>query len=139
MIWAVLDTDVLVSGIGWPGTPAQVVDAAVAGRFVLVSSESLLSELDYVLGYPKLAKVIKQRGKLVDLIRNVSIVVQPDARLRVLRDEADNRVLEAALAANADVIVAGDMDLLAIAAFETIRVVNPRDFMELLDESCAEL
>lgn len=65
---AVLDTNVLVSGLGWPGPPATILDAASDGRLVLVTSAPLLAELRRVLAYPKLAKVIHGAAQLADLI-----------------------------------------------------------------------
>jgi len=50
LISAVVDTNVLVSDLGWARSPpAKVVEAMLAGRFLLVSSPSLLAELDAVL------------------------------------------------------------------------------------------
>ena len=40
----VVDTNTLVSGVGSSGPPAQILDAALAGRLVLVSSPALLSD-----------------------------------------------------------------------------------------------
>lgn len=58
MIRAVLDTNTIVSGLGWGGAPGAVVDAALAGQFDIVTSAPLLEELRRVLAYPKLEAVI---------------------------------------------------------------------------------
>ena len=52
MIAVVVDTNTLVSGLGWPGPPSVIVDALLAGELVLVSSPPLLDELERVLVYP---------------------------------------------------------------------------------------
>lgn len=49
------------------------------------------------------------------------------------RDPDDNRVLEAAIAGKADVIVTGDADLLDLQMVEGIRVVTSAAFTEELD------
>lgn len=37
MIWAVLDTNTLVSGFGWPETiPGRIIDHLLEGRFIVV-------------------------------------------------------------------------------------------------------
>lgn len=54
---AVLDTNVIVSGLGWSGPSARIVDAVLAGRCTLLSSTALLDKLQRVLAYPKLAAV----------------------------------------------------------------------------------
>jgi hypothetical protein len=78
VIRAVLNTNTIVSGVGWGGPPGAVLDAALAGHFEIVTSPALLDELRRVLSYPKLQAVIG--------------------------DPDDDRLIEAALAANADVI-----------------------------------
>lgn len=134
MISAVLDTNVLVSGLGWPrSAPARLIEALLAGRFLLVSSPPLLAELGRVLRYPRLAAVFSQPEEVVTLVGEIAILVEPRARLHVLGDEADNRVLEAAFEAVADFIITGDRGLLVLENYESARVVTPRFFLDHLD------
>lgn len=133
MIATVLDPNVLVSGIGWrDSVPGRVVDALVAGSFVAVTSPALLAELERVLGYPKLAAVLEESAALLALVQAVSTVVEPARRIGVLGDEADNRLLEAAVAAQATCIVSGDRQLLELGEFEGTRSVSPRSFLSML-------
>lgn len=125
----VLDSNVVVSGLGWSGAPTRILDAASDGLLVLVTSPPLLTELRRVLTYPKLAKVIEGAQHLVDLIEASSIVVQPTRMLAVVGDETDNRVLEAAVRGAADYIVSGDDDLLALGSFQGIPVLPPAEFL----------
>jgi putative PIN family toxin of toxin-antitoxin system len=126
---AVVDTNVLVSGLGWSGPPAELVDALLAGRLQLVTTEALLTELRRVLDYPRLAGALTRTGltptQLVDLIREASIVVMPARGVAVVRDAADNRLLEAALAGEVEMIVSGDDDLLVLRSFQGIPIVTP--------------
>jgi uncharacterized protein len=130
----VLDSNVIVSGLGWSGPPARIVDAALEGRFALLTSEPLLAELRRVLAYPKLAKVIDDAERLVDLVEESGEVVQTSSVLAVVDDESDNRVLEAAVDGNADYIVSGDDDLLGLGSFQDIPIFTPGEFTaEVLD------
>lgn len=130
----VLDSNVIVSGLGWSGPPARIVDAALEGRFALLTSEPLLAELRRVLAYPKLAKVIDDAERLVDLVAESGEVVQTSSVLAVVDDESDNRVLEAAVDGDADYIVSGDDDLLGLGSFQGIPIVTPGKFTaEALD------
>jgi uncharacterized protein len=129
---AVLDTNVIVSGLGWPGQSAQILDAALDGRLVLVSSPPLLAELRRVLGYPKLAKVITGGTQLADLVEASSVVVLPSRVLAVIDDESDNRVLEAAVEGAADYIVSGDDHLLGLGSFQGIPVMPPAECVATL-------
>ncbi len=49
----------------------------------------------------------------------------PVHAVAVARDTADNRLLEAALAGEAEMIVSGDEDLLVLRAFRGIPIVTP--------------
>jgi len=125
----VLDSNVVVSGLGWSGSPARILDAALDGRLVLVTSLPLLAELRRVLEYPKLAGVIDGAQQLVDVVEASSVVVTPVRVLDVVSDESDNRVLEAAVEGAADYIVSGDDHLLMLRTFQRIPVLAPGDFV----------
>lgn len=126
----VLDTNVVVSGLGWPGPPATILDAVSDGRLVLVTSAPLLAELRRVLAYPKLARIVRDAAQLAELIEYSSVIVTPTQTLAVVSDESDNRVLEAAVEGGADYIVSGDADLLDLGSFQGIPVFRPAEFVE---------
>lgn len=127
----VLDSNVIVSGLGWSGPPARILDAALDGQLVLVTRPPLLAELRRVLGYPKLAKVLGGAQQLVDLVEASSVVVLPTRVIAAVSDESDNRVLEAAVEGAADYIVSGDDHLLGLGTFQRIPVVAPGEFAKV--------
>ena len=53
-----------------------------------------------------------------------------DTVITACRDPKDNKFLEAAIAARADVIVTGDADLLALHPFRGIPILSPAAFLE---------
>ena len=114
MIAVVVDTNTLVSGLGWSGPPSVIVDALLAGGLVLVSSPPLLDELERVLAYPKLAHFFDDPVGFTALVRSVADVVKPTSTLAAVADAPDNRVLEAAVEAGVDAVVTGDAGLLAL-------------------------
>jgi putative PIN family toxin of toxin-antitoxin system len=134
---AVIDTNVLVSGLGWSGPAAAVLDAVADGRIELVLSSALLDELRRVLAYPRLATVLRSTGltpsSLVDSIAAVSTVVTPVRAVTVARDADDNGLLEAAVAGDATMIISGDEDLLTLRMFEGIALVNPADALKRIE------
>ncbi len=133
MIWAVLDTNVLVSGFGWPeSVPAGIVDHALRGDYLIVTSRALLRELSRVLRYPKLRRVFEDPARAVRLLERVALVVEPAVRLRILADDADNRLLEAAEESGADFIVTGDAALLVLRRWKTAAIVRPKGFLAAL-------
>jgi putative PIN family toxin of toxin-antitoxin system len=104
----IADTNTLVSGFGWGGPPGQVVDTPLSGQVTLVTSPALLGELARVLAYPKLTAVFDDPAALVAAVAEAADTVDPAEHVTVLADEPDNRVLEAAAAGRAGLIVAGD-------------------------------
>ena len=132
MIRAVLDTNTIMSGVGWGGPPGAVLDAALAGHFDIVTSPILLDELRRVLAYPKLHAVIGDADELIELLTLAAIVVTPTETVELVRDPDDDRLIEAALAAHADVIVTGDQNLLTLGHVDQIQILTPRAFLEAL-------
>ncbi len=126
---AVLDCNVIVSGLGWSGAPARIIEAMLAGELVLVTSSPLLAELRRVLAYPKLAKAIPDGLRLADLVETSSVVVEPADVFAVVEDESDNRILEAAVAASVHYIVSGDEHLLRLGIFQGIPILTPAEFI----------
>lgn len=124
-----------MSGLGWRrGIPARIVDSAIAARFVLVASETLLEEVGRVIRYPKLRRLFPNPTETVELVRAASLVVTPSVGLSELADDDDNRVLEAAITARTEVIVTGDAELLALGPlWEGIQILKPAALLALID------
>jgi predicted nucleic acid-binding protein len=52
----------------------------------------------------------------------------------VANDPDDNRILECAIEANAQVVISGDHHLLSRKTYKSIRIITPRQFIELFLE-----
>ena len=127
MIAAVLDTPTLIAGLGWHKAPARkVVNAALAGRFVPVTSPELLNELERALGRPELGGVFKHPIWIAKLVERMSIVVEPGATAKVVGGPEANRLIAVATSGRAEFIVTGDISLLQLGRHGDIRIVRPR-------------
>jgi len=100
-------------------------------------SKDIILELSKVLLYPKIAKVLEKnviRGK--DILRVIAVdskIVEPKVKLHIINeDEEDNKILECAIAARANVIVSGDKHLLNLGKFKKTRIITPREFFNSL-------
>ncbi len=125
----VLDTNTALSGLLWGGTPGRLIDAAEAGRIELASSAALLAELQGVLSREKFARQLAKRGITVADVFDgyaamVTLVAPAVIAPTITRDPADDQVLAAALAAQADLIVSGDAHLLDLKGFKGIEIVT---------------
>lgn len=128
----VLDTNVLVSGLAYPGSiPGRIVGAWRQGALDVVLSRFILDELARVL--PRLNHRLKWAesdfADLVDILSIEAELVEPIALPEIeLRDAADLPVLGTLLAAKADYLITGDQDLLAIAG--KYPIVTPAEFWQ---------
>lgn len=130
----VLDTNVTISGLLWSGAPRQVLDAARAGNIDLFSSAELLDEVDDVLQRKKLASRLKQVGKTSRELINaytalVTLVTTVPLSAPISADPDDDTVLACALAAQAEAIVSGDDDLLALRVFQNIPILTAPELL----------
>lgn len=140
MIRAVLDTNLLVSYLLTHRPPiATLIDHHLArDHIVLVSAPELLAELDRVLTYPKLQRYYtdEERTRFVALVMALSEVVDLPERIpRICRDPDDDRVIACAVVGEADVIVSGDDDLLALERVGGIPVLSAAQLLEMLEQS----
>lgn len=125
----VLDTNVLVSGLAYPGSvPGRIVTAWRQGALEVVLSRYILDEMVRVL--PRLPRVRLSSAEIRDLADSfmfLADIVEPsEARDAQLRDEADQAVLQTLLASNANRLITGDKDLLALA--DRYPIVIPAEF-----------
>lgn len=135
---AVVDTNVLISGLLWRGPPHTLVLRIREGALTLVSSPVLIAEFADVINRPKFKAILARIGtdpkQAVASFRRVAEIVDPSPlRLPVSRDPDDDAVLAAAVASRADFIVSGDADLLTLVAYRGIPIVDASKAIVLLD------
>jgi uncharacterized protein len=127
---AVLDTNVLLAGLLWRGPSYSLLEQVRNGTVTFLSSPELLAELAEVLARPKFDAVLSRssasRKQMLVQVRMLAEVIDPPPLAQpVCRDPDDDAVLALARAAQADVIVSGDDDLLSLTSFESIPILNP--------------
>ena len=133
----VADTNILISGLLWHGTPRQLLDAAQAGVIEFVTSQALLDELARVAQRAKFVRRMEQleltAAELLAAYADKAACVVP-ARISptILRDPDDDAVLAAAIGGHVDLIVSGDKDLLDFGRFRDIPIVNVREALALI-------
>ena len=128
----VLDTNTVVSALLWQGPPHQLILLSSTLPLLFFSSPVLLDELEEVLDYPKLAKIVaatrltpnQLRQRYQRIVTVVEPTVLPPA---VLADPDDDHVIACAVAAKADLIVSGDSHLLALKRHLDIPILRVSD------------
>jgi putative PIN family toxin of toxin-antitoxin system len=89
----------------------------------LLLSKPILDELLGVLGR-KFARDAEELSHVAVFLAELATMVAPRRRLRLVTDDAGNRILECAAAGRAQVIVTGDKALLALKTFASIPVMT---------------
>ena len=129
------DTNILVSGFTRPeGRASQAMVNITLRNDDLFISQPIIEELLRVLDN-KFNWSASALGAVSGWIARNCQVVAPVETLSVLADEPDNRILECAVAADADLIVTGDRQMLALGNFRHIRIVTLADYLENVDNS----
>ena len=126
----ILDTNVIVAALVAKGLCHEVVVRAL-GSSTVVTSPALLDELEHTLR-AKFTLGPAATAFLEQLRLRVLLVVPTPLETPVSRDADDDVVLATAVAANATVIVTGDLDLLVLRSYSGIDIVTPRDFLSRL-------
>jgi putative PIN family toxin of toxin-antitoxin system len=129
---AVFDTNIYISALAIPGGNAE--DAyleAVRGTFELFTSVAILTETARVLQ----TKFDWAEDKVREAVQDISqtaTVLRPRPTLHILNDEPDNRILECAIAAQAEFVVSGDRHLLALKHHADTTIISLADFLTKL-------
>lgn len=126
----VLDTNVLISGIFWKGTPHALLNAWAENRFKVIISNAILAEYIAVLHRIDMQGDIAKRWS-VFLVEH-AIVVKDRYRVKLARDVSDDKFVNTAISGGADFIVSGDDDLLSLQNQSPISIVSPKRFLTIL-------
>ena len=136
MIVAVLDTNVLVSGFpARGGVSATLVDAWRQGAYHLVVSEPILDELAETWRDPYWQARFSPTASeaAITLLRAAAIMASLTIEVTgVATHPEDDLILATAVAGEASYLVTGDRKLRAVAAFQDITILTPREFLARL-------
>lgn len=130
----VLDTNVLISGIFWSGSPNKILKLWQEGRFKLAVSLAIIEEYRRITQelrrkYPALPVI---DGIIDQIAFNSEIFSVEPPKGPICRDPDDDKFLICALAAKAKYIVTGDKALLELDGFGGIKIIQPSPFLRAM-------
>ena len=130
----VFDTNIYISAFVIPGGNAEkAYIRSIDGDFELFTSIAILTELAGKLE----AKFGWEKRRIVQLITsisNVATVLKTTPCLKTLSDDPNNRILECALKAEADMLVTGDKHLLKLKSYENCEIIKLSAFLRILQK-----
>jgi len=128
----VFDTNIYISALAIPGGHAEEAYLeAIRGTFELFTSVAILTETARVL-QTKFDWTEDEVRTAVQAISQTATVLRPRPTLHILDDEPDNRILECAVAAQAEFVVSGDRHLLALKHHAGTAMISLADFLTKL-------
>ena len=128
----VFDTNIYISALAIPGGNAEnAYLEAVHGTCELYTSVALLTETARVT-QTKCDWAEDKVREAVQAISQMAAVLLPRPTLHLFADEPDNRILECAIAAQAEFVVSGDRHLLALKHHGDITMIPLADFLAKL-------
>ena len=132
----VFDTNIFISAFVVRGSLGErAFLCAQQKRFELCTSVAILTETAWKLR-DKFNQADEDITSALKLTSRASTVYKPSVRVNVLTDTPDNRILECALAAGADVIVTGDRHLLKLKRYQDIPIIRLADLLRMFPSEC---
>ena len=130
----VLDTNILISAALRPaGPPRAVLEEVRSENGVLLFSEETFDELRNSILRPKFDRYVDRKGREVYLaqLQAVSEWISITGAAMGCRDPDDDKLLETAVPGEANCLITGDGDLLAMSPFGGIPILSPSAFAAL--------
>jgi len=132
---AVFDTNVLIAAFLTEGICAKLLIRARRRDFDLILCDGILQEFERVLKKKFAASPHETSEALIILSEAaLEILGRTDSITPICRDSDDDLILACAMDAVADYVVTRDEDLLVLKNYESISIVNPREFEKLFPD-----
>ena len=127
---AVFDTNVVVSALVFDGRIATAVRLSWIADSTPLASADTVAELQAVLRYRKFKLTPEEIEELLgDYLPHVETVASVEACPVKCRDVRDQKFLDLAHSAAAEVLVSGDDDLLVLGTKTRFRILRPAEFL----------
>jgi putative PIN family toxin of toxin-antitoxin system len=126
----VLDTNVWISALQFAdrrGTPTRALEKAMSEDIIATCPE-IEAEILRVLTRKFLWEPNRADAAL-EAVLTRAIRVRLRGTVKVCRDPDDDMFLECAARANADLLIAGDRDLLVLGSYEGTRILTPAGYV----------
>jgi putative PIN family toxin of toxin-antitoxin system len=126
----VLDTNVWISALQFAkhrGTPTRALEKAMS-EDVIASCREIEAEILRVLT-DKFAWESTRARAALDIVLARAIRVQLRGTVKECRDPNDDMFLECTMRAKADLLIAGDKDLLVLGSYKGTRILTPAEYV----------
>ena len=128
----VLDTNIYISAFYWGGNALKIIDRISEGIDKLYISNNILNEVADVMARPKFKSTPEIIDRYIRAIEDMGKKVFPSGSIKgICRDKNDDDKIETGIISMADFIITGDEDLLILKNYEQLKIVTPKEYLEI--------
>ena len=99
------------------------------GDDILLISKEIIDEVLSVLS-SKFSRDREELSHVAVVLSELGEFISPIRKVKIFRDEPDNRILECALSGYADVIVTGDKDMRKLGMYKKVKIISLKEYLE---------
>jgi putative PIN family toxin of toxin-antitoxin system len=134
----VLDTNVILAAFASRGLCAELFEVCLSGHTIILS-EHILSEMRKALTN-KIKLPPDTVEAIIGYLKDTAEIVAPETLdVSVCRDKSDIAIIGTAVRGNAGFIITGDEDLLILKKYRGIKIINPREYWNILKRKTRSL
>jgi len=126
----VFDTNIFISGLVIPGSLAEkAIFKIIEGKDSLLISKDIINEVLSVLS-SKFERDREALSHVAVTLTEIAELVKPSKRIKIFKDEPDNRILESAICGEADFLVTGDKKMLQLREHKGVKIISLKEYLE---------
>ena len=127
----VFDTNIFISAFVIPGSLAEkVILKIIEEEDSLFISTDIIDEVLSILS-SKFGRDREELSHVAVILSEIAELVTPAKRIKLLKDEPDNRILECAIYGEANFLVTGDKEILQLREYKGVKIISLKEHLEL--------
>ncbi|MCK4765969.1 MAG: putative toxin-antitoxin system toxin component, PIN family [Candidatus Aminicenantes bacterium] len=127
----VLVSNVIIAAFSGRGLCHSLFEMCI-GSYNIIMSEHILHEVYRIL-HERFKMPVQKVEKITSYLREFcEVCFYEKLEENICRDKDDDEILALAQSENVDYIISGDKDLLVLEEFDSIPIVSPRDFWQIV-------
>jgi uncharacterized protein len=126
----VFDTNIFISALVISKSLAEkAIFKIIEGKDSLLISKDIINEVLSVLS-SKFERDREALSHVTVTFTEIAELVKPSKRVKIFKDEPDNRILECAISGEADFLVTGDKEMLQLSEYKGVKVISLKEYLE---------
>jgi len=129
----VIDSNIFISSFFWGGYPREVFERVINGLDELYITDEIIKEITSVMNSSKFITNSNEVEDYIKIIEKYSKkIISKNVLESTSRDKDDDKILQCGLDGGVDFIVTGDKDLLVLIEYEKIKIMKPKEYLEIV-------